>query len=172
MLLSPCTVILLVRLLTIFFACTANSIACDGCDLCYCHPPPIAEAMTSTLHVIVSIWSAPCHDAQNIKLTRLDHRAILSYLEAILRPSWGHFVAILGFKITKKGRVKLDLFGRGNDRVLHHHLFFLLFFAIHFRLCNPIKKRISIIFSVLGFSPLVTLSSCHLPRHRACHAMP
>ena len=29
-----------------------------------------AQAMTSALHVIVSIWSAPCHDAQNIKRTR------------------------------------------------------------------------------------------------------
>ena len=75
---------------TIFLASTDNIIACDGCDLCF------AQAMTSALHVIVFMWSSPCHVAQNIKGMRLDHKAILSYLKAILEPSWDHFGAILG----------------------------------------------------------------------------
>ena len=39
-----------------FFASTNNSIACDGCDLCYWHLPPFSQALTSAVHVIVSIW--------------------------------------------------------------------------------------------------------------------
>ena len=40
----------------IFFASTDNSIAFDGCDLCYWHSPPFSQALTSAVHVIVSIW--------------------------------------------------------------------------------------------------------------------
>ena len=105
--LSPCqpvifalSIILLVLMsscsLIIVYASTNNSIACDGCHLCQWHFPTFSQAIILALHVIVSIWSASCHDPQNITRTWVDHTAVLSYLEAILWSSWGHFAVIVG----------------------------------------------------------------------------
>ena len=87
--LSSCYIIIMLSSsLSIFFASTHNSIACDGCHLCCLHPPTFAQAITLALHAIVSIWSSSYHDAQNIKRTLLDLPAILSHLEASLSSSW------------------------------------------------------------------------------------